>query len=176
MANTENEKKFWDYGDYKLSGYQQSGDIHGKYFGTWLRQLDDGKVIIISFGDETKRYWLQIGNCFHGNYATPERAALEAEKLLDLDLPVNYNNLSQAERRIVRERYISLQNGNCSFCGEPLNGPPRSDISAMKLHMKFFPIGFLKAPVHLHHDHHTGMTIGAVHGYCNGVLWQYYGE
>lgn len=74
--------KFWDYGKHVLKGYQQSGDIHGKYFGTWLRQLDDGKVIIISFGDETERYWLQIGNCFHGNYATPEIAARKAETLL----------------------------------------------------------------------------------------------
>ena len=81
--------KFWDYGKHDLDGYQQSGDIHGKYFGTWLRQLDDGKVIIISFGDETKRYWLQMGNCFHGNYATPERAALEAEKLLSANAKVS---------------------------------------------------------------------------------------
>lgn len=31
-------------------------------------------------------------------------------------------------------------------------------------------------PVHLHHDHKTGLTIGAVHAKCNAVLWQYYGE
>lgn len=74
--------KFWDYGKHELDGYQQSGDIHGKFFGTWLRQLHDGKMIIISFGDETMRYWLKMGNCFHGNYATPERAALEADRLL----------------------------------------------------------------------------------------------
>lgn len=63
-----------------------------------MRQLDDGKVIIISFGDETKRYWLQMGNCFHGNYATPERAALEAVKLLGA------NALGEGrERGILRE-------------------------------------------------------------------------
>lgn len=74
--------KFWDYGKHDLAGYQQSGDIYGKRFGAWVRQHDGGTVIIISFGEETMRYWLQIGNCFYGNYATPELAALEADKLL----------------------------------------------------------------------------------------------
>ena len=73
--------KFFDYGKHVIAGYQQSGDIHGKYFGTWLRQLDDGTVIIISFGDETKRYWLRIGNCYYGNHATPEKAVVKAEKI-----------------------------------------------------------------------------------------------
>jgi hypothetical protein len=42
--------------------------------------------------------------------------------------------------------------------------------------MRLFPKGFLNAPVHLHHSHVTNMTLGAVHGYCNGYLWQYLGE
>ena len=78
----ESRLRFWDYGKYVLEGYQQSGDIHGKYFGTWLRQLDNGTVIIISLGGEGKRYWLEMDNCLHGNYATPEKAALKAEALL----------------------------------------------------------------------------------------------
>jgi hypothetical protein len=73
---------FWNHKKHALTGYQQSGDVHGNYFGTWLRQLDDGELIIITFGDKTKRYWLRIGECYHGNYATPERAALAARKLL----------------------------------------------------------------------------------------------
>jgi hypothetical protein len=42
--------------------------------------------IIISFGDETKRYWLQMGNCFYGNHATLELAAIEADRLLSAGL------------------------------------------------------------------------------------------
>ena len=36
-----------------------------------------------------------------------------------------------------------------------------------------FPENFLKAPIHLQHNHNTGMTEGAVHNYCNAVMWQY---
>jgi hypothetical protein len=39
-----------------------------------------------------------------------------------------------------------------------------------------FPELFLKYPVHLHHSHVTGLTIGAVHAYCNAVLWVYHDE
>jgi hypothetical protein len=42
--------------------------------------------------------------------------------------------------------------------------------------LSLFPKNFLKWPVHLHHSHDTGMTIGAVHSYCNAVLWQYHNE
>jgi hypothetical protein len=34
----------------------------------------------------------------------------------------------------------------------------------------------LKSPIHLQHDHDTGLTEGAVHAYCNAVLWQYEGR
>lgn len=49
-------------------------------------------------------------------------------------------------------------------------------LRGMTVNMKLFPPNFFKHPVHLHHDHQTGMTIGAVHNHCNAVLWQYYGE
>ncbi|AGI61771.1 hypothetical protein VCO139_0016 [Vibrio phage VCO139] len=42
--------------------------------------------------------------------------------------------------------------------------------------MKLFPKNMFQYPIHLHHDHNTGMTIGAVHARCNAVLWEYYGE
>jgi hypothetical protein len=84
--------EFWDYGKHELNGYQQSGDIHGKFFGTWLRR-HDGMNIIISFGDETKRYWLQIGNCFYGNYTTLELAATEADRL---ERDAEYIKIAQA--------------------------------------------------------------------------------
>lgn len=88
-------------------------------------------------------------------------------------LPINYNKLSQPERRQVREQYIKEQNGFCYFCKHELNKKPKTNFS---LNMTLFPKGFLENPVHLHHNHETGLTIGAVHAYCNGVLWQYYDE
>ena len=38
-----------------------------------------------------------------------------------------------------------------------------------------FPENFFDHSIHLHHDHDTGMTIGAVHAHCNAVLWEYEG-
>jgi hypothetical protein len=88
-------------------------------------------------------------------------------------LPTNYNKLSQTERRQVREQYIKKQDGYCYFCKHKLNESPKTNFS---LDTRLFPKGFLENPVHLHHDHNTGLTIGVVHTHCNGVLWQYYGE
>lgn len=40
---------------------------------------------------------------------------------------------------------------------------------------RLFPKGFFDHPVHLHHNHDTGLTIGAIHCYCNAISWQYHG-
>jgi len=88
-------------------------------------------------------------------------------------LPMKYDEMTTAKRREVRLQYVEEQNGLCSHCNEPLKTRPKQKI---KLNMDLFPTGFLRYPVHLHHCHDTGMTIGAVHSYCNAVLWQYHGE
>jgi hypothetical protein len=93
-----------------------------------------------------------------------------------MKLPVNYNEIHWKERRKVREEYIKIQGGKCSFCGQPLSGPTTKKIASMPIHKHLFPPKFFNYPVHLHHDHETGMTKGAVHAQCNAVLWQYYGE
>lgn len=93
-----------------------------------------------------------------------------------LKLPQNYDSLDFSERRIVRELYVQAQNGNCHYCKEPLNGEPSSIVLSKKINYKLFPPNFFKYPVHLHHSHTTGITIGAVHCKCNAVLWQYEGE
>lgn len=93
-----------------------------------------------------------------------------------MELPVNYEACSPYERRLVREEYARIQNGLCSHCGESLNGPPSKEIIRHKVNTKLFPPNFFKWPIHLHHDHDTGMTKGAIHNYCNAVLWQYHGE
>jgi len=93
-----------------------------------------------------------------------------------MDLPVNYEELEWKDRRAVREEYIKLQGGLCSHCKEPLSGEPSKEILEMKVNRKLFPENFFKWPVHLHHSHETGMTIGAIHSRCNAVLWEYNGE
>jgi len=93
-----------------------------------------------------------------------------------MELPVNYEKISQQERRRVREEYIKRQNGLCYHCGKPLDDKPCESVRKKSINKALFPPHFLKHPVHLHHDHITGMTIGAIHSRCNAVLWQYYGE
>lgn len=93
-----------------------------------------------------------------------------------MELPVNYNNLHWTERRKVREEYIHRQNGKCYYCGESLKEAPAKKVLDRPVSIKIFPEGFFNWPVHLHHDHDTGITIGAIHAYCNAVLWQYNGE
>ncbi len=90
-----------------------------------------------------------------------------------MDLPVNYEEICQSERRIVREEYVKRQEGKCYHCGEPLDQKAEEN---KKVNRRLFPEGFFNWPIHLHHSHDTGMTIGAVHCYCNAVLWQYHGE
>ena len=97
-------------------------------------------------------------------------------KFEKIKLPINYDNATPSQRRIVREEYIRVQKGLCHFCKCPLDKNPPSRITKLKLVRGAFPRGFWKYPVHLHHSHVTGLTIGAVHNYCNAVLWQYHGE
>ena len=87
--------------------------------------------------------------------------------------PVLYDSLTPEERRRVRNAYVASQAGKCCHCGIGVYETP---VQNKKIVWSKFPPGFLKNPVHLHHSHKTGLTIGAVHAYCNAVLWQYHGE
>jgi hypothetical protein len=93
-----------------------------------------------------------------------------------LDLPVRYASLSAKKKQEARLEYIGLQEGRCWFCKGSFTEPPPSFITQNKINESLFPKGFLSRPIHLHHDHNSGLTIGAVHAYCNAVLWQYLGE
>jgi hypothetical protein len=93
-----------------------------------------------------------------------------------MELPVNYNEAKGKQRRLVREEYTRIQDGNCCHCKNPLLGEPSKNVMSKTINKKLFPTGFFSNPVHLHHSHTTGMTIGAVHAVCNAVLWQYHGE
>ena len=93
-----------------------------------------------------------------------------------IKLPVNHEKLSITERKQVREEYILRQKGLCYFCKNSLYEKPTSDILSKRIDITLFPKNFFIWPIHLHHSHSTGMTLGAVHSHCNAVLWQYYGE
>lgn len=90
--------------------------------------------------------------------------------------PVDYTKLEWWERKAKREEYVEFQKGLCYFCKEPLSGKPSKSVLNKRLNKRLFPKTFFQYPVHLHHSHDTGLTIGAVHSRCNAVLWQYHGE
>lgn len=85
--------------------------------------------------------------------------------------PVKYDSLSPRQRRVVRDQYVRMQEGKCCWCREPLDGLPEICVMSRRINMRLFPPGFLRYPVHLQHNHATGMTEGAVHSRCNAVMW-----
>lgn len=93
-----------------------------------------------------------------------------------MKLPVNYKDLHWSKIKEVREEYVRIQNGKCCYCDGPLGGPPSKDVARASINKSLFPSTMFKYPIHLHHDHDTGMTIGAIHSRCNAYLWQYHGE
>lgn len=92
------------------------------------------------------------------------------------NLPVEYDNLEWWERKEVREQYKMEQRNLCAYCHGKLDEDPPEVVTKKRINWKLFPPNFLKHPVHLQHDHFTGLTEGAVHAYCNAVLWQYHGK
>ena len=95
-----------------------------------------------------------------------------------MELPVKYSKLDweKGEKAIVRNEYIRLQNGLCYYCNQPLSNNQPKHITNKTINWKLFPPNFLKSHIHLQHNHNTDMTEGAVHAYCNAVLWQYEGK
>jgi len=93
-----------------------------------------------------------------------------------MKLPVLYDEIPPKERWKVREEYIKVQDGLCQHCKNPLVGLASTEVMSKKINLNLFPEAFLDHPIHLHHCHKTGLTIGAVHARCNAVLFQYYGE
>ena len=90
-----------------------------------------------------------------------------------MELPVDYTTLTWQERREVREEYVKLQNKMCMYCEKSLSWSPADWVRDKEINWALFPPEFLKYPVHLQHNHDTGMTEGAVHSLCNAVMWQY---
>jgi hypothetical protein len=93
-----------------------------------------------------------------------------------MQLPIDYRSAHWSVRKKAREEYIRIQNGKCIHCGESLSINAPAEMMLKKINRSLFPPNFFTRPVHLHHCHKTGLTIGAVHNQCNAVLWQYHGE
>lgn len=91
-------------------------------------------------------------------------------------LPTKYNLLTAKQKAEVRNQYVIQQQRKCYFCKESLDEKPPLRITSKPIHWNLFPPGFLKNPIHLQHNHATGMTEGAVHSYCNAVMWQYHAK
>jgi hypothetical protein len=96
----------------------------------------------------------------------------------DMKLPVDYTKLDwrKGETRAVREQYEKDQKGCCYWCHSYLDEVPPDSIMKKNIDWSLFPKGFRMSPIHLQHNHDTGMTEGAVHMYCNAVMWQYHGR
>ncbi len=90
-----------------------------------------------------------------------------------MKLPIDYESIDRFERRKVREEYVRIQNNMCYYCNESLSNEAPERINTKPINWRLFPENFLKYPIHLQHCHKTGMTEGAVHAYCNAVMWQY---
>lgn len=93
-----------------------------------------------------------------------------------MKLPINYVKANRWIRKEAREQYVKDQDGKCYHCKYLLNIKAPSIITNIPLTIHLFPKDFFNWPIHLHHNHNTGMTIGAVHNYCNAILWEYHQE
>lgn len=93
-----------------------------------------------------------------------------------MHLPIDYAGATWMERKAARLEYVRRQHGRCAYCGRLLQMSPSQRVLTAKINWALFPANFTKYPVHLHHSHDTGMTIGAVHARCNAYLWQFEGE
>ncbi len=94
----------------------------------------------------------------------------------EFELPVVYDELAGWSRRAVREQYVKEQGGKCMYCEGDLSEEPGQEVKMLSIDWDLFPDDFLKYPIHLQHDHDTGLTEGAVHAYCNAIMWQYEGR
>jgi hypothetical protein len=98
-------------------------------------------------------------------------------------LPANYDQLNPEVRARVRDEYSRRQRGLCPLCLQPLAADPSPLVQRLPVEISQhsrtrikWPEAFFRHPVHLHHDHKTGLTIGAYHARCNAVLKAYFDE
>ena len=93
--------------------------------------------------------------------------------------PQRYRDLNTNQRRKLRDEYVEHFRGRCLYCGLKLDGKPSRIVrdSVDEIEWDDLPggkEGFLSNPIHLHHDHGTGLTLGPVHALCNAHSWHFY--
>jgi hypothetical protein len=91
-------------------------------------------------------------------------------------LPVHYPSTDFVDRKDIRAQYAREQDGKCMWCKMPLDGEPCEQVRHMSIDKSLFPPTMFDHPIHLQHNHKTGLTEGAVHARCNAVMWQYHGR
>lgn len=89
-------------------------------------------------------------------------------------LPVKYSELSAKRKKAVLAQYRRIQQDKCWYCERDLSQPPPDFVTAKPIDRGLYTPGFFKNPVHLQHYHYSDYTEGAVHAYCNAVLWEYH--
>lgn len=92
----------------------------------------------------------------------------------EVTLPALYEKLSWQQRAQARQQYAKLQHYECLFCGHSLYQKPPKELTDLPIDWDLFPPAFTKYPIHLQHNHETGLTEGAVHAFCNAFMWHYY--
>lgn len=93
--------------------------------------------------------------------------------------PQRYRDLNSYQRRRLRDEYVEFANGRCLYCGALLESEPDEFVrqSAEEIDWDNLPggkEGFLRNPIHLHHDQRTGLTLAAVHALCNAHSWHFH--
>ena len=93
--------------------------------------------------------------------------------------PQRYRDLNTNQRRKLLDEYVEHFRGRCLYCHLKLDGKPSRIVrdSADEIEWDNLPggkEGFLKNPVHLHHDHETGLTLAPIHALCNAHSWEFY--
>lgn len=93
-----------------------------------------------------------------------------------IELPTIYDDLTPLQKANARHKYTKRQKNKCFYCLGSLSLDPPKNITDKPINLRKFPPGFLNHPIHLQHDHDTGLTEGAVHAYCNAVMFEYEGR
>lgn len=96
------------------------------------------------------------------------------DRNFQVPLPARYDQLNATQRRVARNQYVKLQHHECFFCGSSLYQDSPKELKELPIDWDLFPPEFTKYPIHLQHDHSTGLTEGAVHSFCNAFMWNYF--
>lgn len=84
-----------------------------------------------------------------------------------LELPTKYSSLSGERLSAVKDAYICLQRERCWLCGDNLYELPKYIVDNPNYMGLCYNQLAEQTPLHLHHNHDTGLTLGVAHAECN---------